>query len=91
MVTKPLGKREAGNVYMLSLSRGGPTMSISRADAAKIGVADNDWVEAVNRNGVMALRAVVSHRIPEGVVYVHHARARTIDMPLTETTPSPVG
>ena len=71
---------------MLSLSRGGPTMWISRHDAAKIGVADNDWVEAVNRNGVMVLRAIVSHRMPEGVVFVHHAQERTIDVPLTETT-----
>ncbi len=74
------------NLFMLSLSRGGPTMWISGADAAKIGVADNDWVEAVNRNGVMVLRAIVSHRMPEGVVYVHHAQERTIDMPLSETT-----
>lgn len=32
-------------------------------DAPKIGVADNDWVEACNRNGVVACRAVVSHRL----------------------------
>ena len=74
------------NLFMLSLSRGGPTMWMSALDAAKIGVADNDWVEAVNRNGVMVLRAIVSHRMPEGVVYVHHAQERTIDVPLTETT-----
>ena len=47
---------------------------------------DNDWVEAVNRNGVMVCRAVVSHRMPEGVVFVYHAQERTIDVPLTETT-----
>ena len=44
------------NLFMLSLSRGGPTMWMSPADAAKIGVHDNDWVEAVNRNGVMVCR-----------------------------------
>ncbi len=33
---------------------------------AQIEVADNDWVEIVNRNGVIACRAVVSHRIPAG-------------------------
>ncbi|MBF6498111.1 nitrate reductase subunit alpha [Nocardia cyriacigeorgica] len=74
------------NLLMLSLSRGGPTMWMSPADAAKIAVADNDWVEAVNRNGVLVCRAIVSHRMPEGVVYVHHAQERTIDVPLTETT-----
>ncbi|WP_157227265.1 molybdopterin-dependent oxidoreductase, partial [Nocardia asiatica] len=40
------------NLFMLSLSRGGPTIWMSDRDAAKIGVADNDWIEAVNRNGV---------------------------------------
>lgn len=74
------------NLFMLSLSRGGPTLWMSPADAAKIGVADNDWVEAVNRNGVIACRAIVSHRMPDGVVFVYHAQERIIDMPLTETT-----
>ena len=74
------------NLFMLSLSRGGPTMWMSPADASKIGVADNDWVEAVNRNGVMVLRASVSHRMPEGTVFVHHAQERTIDVPLSQTS-----
>jgi len=74
------------NLFMLSLSRGGPTMWMSPADASKIGVADNDWVEAVNRNGVMVLRAIVSHRMPEGTVFVHHAQERTIDVPLSQTS-----
>ncbi|MGF0319154.1 nitrate reductase subunit alpha [Nocardia fluminea] len=74
------------NLFMLSLSRGGPTMWISVADAAKLAVRDNEWVEAVNRNGVVVCRAIVSHRIPEGVVFVYHAQDRLIDVPLTETT-----
>ncbi|WP_370894097.1 nitrate reductase subunit alpha [Janibacter sp. GXQ6167] len=72
------------NLFMLSLSRGGQTIWMSDRDAAKIGVADNDWIEAVNRNGVVACRAVVSHRMPEGTVYMHHAQDRLIDVPLTE-------
>jgi nitrate reductase alpha subunit len=74
------------NLFMLALSRGGPTMWMSPADAASIGVKDNDWVEAVNRNGVFVGRAIVSHRMPAGTVYVYHAIERTIDVPLTETT-----
>ncbi|MEU2287759.1 nitrate reductase subunit alpha [Streptomyces sp. NPDC013178] len=74
------------NLFMLSLSRGGPTIWLSTQDAAKVGVKDNDWVEAVNRNGVVAARAVVSHRMPEGTVYMHHAQDRLIDVPRTETT-----
>lgn len=73
------------NLFMLSLSRGGQTIWMSDVDAEKIGVKDNDWVEAVNRNGVVACRAVVSHRMPEGTVYMHHAQDRLIDTPLTET------
>jgi nitrate reductase alpha subunit len=74
------------NLFMLSLSRGGPTIWMSARDAAAIGVHDNDWIEAVNRNGVVVARAVVSHRMPEGTVYMHHAQDRLIDVPRTETT-----
>jgi nitrate reductase alpha subunit len=74
------------NLLMLSLSRGGPTIWMSNLDADKIGVSDNDWIEAVNRNGVVVARAVVSHRMPEGTVYMHHAQDRLIDVPLAESS-----
>src|SRR5699024_5152280 len=72
------------NLFMLSLSRGGQTVWMSDRDAAKVGIADNDWIELTNRNGVVAARAVVSHRMPAGTVYMHHAQDRLIDVPLTE-------
>jgi nitrate reductase alpha subunit len=74
------------NLFMLSLSRGGPTIWMSPADAAKVGIDDNDWIEAVNRNGVIVARAIVSHRMPEGTVYMYHAQERVIDVPLAETS-----
>jgi nitrate reductase alpha subunit len=74
------------NLFMLSLSRGGQTIWMSDKDAAKVGVEDNDWIEAVNRNGVVVARAIVSHRMPEGTVYMHHAQDRLIDVPLSETS-----
>ncbi|MGO4191477.1 nitrate reductase subunit alpha [Arthrobacter sp. YAF17] len=74
------------NLLMLSLSRGGPTVWMSPADAESIQVKDNDWVECVNINGVLVARAIVSHRMPAGVVYVHHAQERTIDVPKSEAT-----
>ncbi|MDQ4110908.1 MAG: nitrate reductase subunit alpha [Actinomycetota bacterium] len=74
------------NLFMLSLSRGGPTVWMSPQDAEAIDVRDNDWVEATNANGVVVARAVVSHRMPEGVVYMHHAQDRTIDVPKSEAT-----
>ncbi len=74
------------NLFMLALSRGGPDIWMSVEDAAKIGVKDNDWIEAVNRNGIVVARAVVSHRMPEGLVYMYHAKDRTIDVPRVEAT-----
>ena len=74
------------NLFMLSLSRGGPTIWLSTVDAGRIGVADNDWIEAVNRNGVVVARAVVSHRMPAGTVYMYHAQDRLIDVPRSETS-----
>jgi nitrate reductase alpha subunit len=74
------------NLFMLSLSRGGQSIWMSKEDAAKIGVSDNDWIEAVNRNGVVVARAIVSHRMPEGTVYMHHAQDRLIDVPRSETS-----
>ena len=74
------------NLFMLSLSRGGQTIWMSDRDAAKVGIEDNDWIEAVNRNGVVVARAIVSHRMPEGTVYMHHAQDRLIDVPLAETS-----
>lgn len=74
------------NLFMLSLSRGGQSIWMSEADAAKVGVKDNDWIEAVNRNGVVVCRAIVSHRMPEGTVYMYHAQDRLIDVPIAETS-----
>ncbi|HET8970242.1 MAG TPA: nitrate reductase subunit alpha [Candidatus Nanopelagicales bacterium] len=74
------------NLFMLSLSRGGPTVWMSPQDAAAIGAKDNEWVECVNANGVLVVRAIVSHRMPEGVVFVYHVQERTIDVPKSETT-----
>jgi nitrate reductase alpha subunit len=74
------------NLLMLSLSRGGPTVWISPQDAASIDVHDNDWVECVNANGVLVARAIVSSRMPRGVVYVYHVQERTIDVPKSEAT-----
>jgi len=74
------------NMLMLTLSCGGPTIWISEADAARINVRDNDWVEAVNRNGVIVVRAVVSHKMPEGTEYMYHAQERVVDVPLSETS-----
>jgi nitrate reductase / nitrite oxidoreductase, alpha subunit len=74
------------NLLMLSLSRGGPNIWMSAQDAASIGVADNDWIEAVNRNGVIVARAVVSQRMPSGTVYMYHAQDRVIDVPRAEAS-----
>jgi nitrate reductase alpha subunit len=72
------------NLFMLSLSRGGPDIWMSPEDAEAIGVKDNEWIEAYNRNGVVVARAVVSHRMPAGTVYMYHAKDRVVDVPRAE-------
>jgi nitrate reductase alpha subunit len=74
------------NFFMMNLSRGGQTIWMSVEDAEAVGIADNDWIEAVNRNGVVSARAVVSHRMPRGTAFMHHAQDRTVNVPLTEST-----
>ncbi|MBB6120784.1 nitrate reductase alpha subunit [Nocardiopsis algeriensis] len=74
------------NLLMQTLSRGGPTIWMSVEDAKAIEASDNDWVEAVNRNGVVAARLIVSHRMPPGTVFMYHVQERTINVPKTETT-----
>jgi nitrate reductase alpha subunit len=72
------------NLFMLALSRGGPDLWMSVEDATAIGVKDNDWIEAYNRNGVVVARAVVTHRMPKGTVFMYHAKDRTVDVPIAE-------
>ncbi|MGH3797962.1 MAG: nitrate reductase subunit alpha [Pseudonocardiaceae bacterium] len=74
------------NLHMLTLFRGGPVIWMSPADAARIGVADNDWIEAYNHNGVVACRAVVTHRMPEGTVFMYHTLDRHLYVPKTEVS-----
>lgn len=66
---------------LLTLFRGGQTVWFNEKDAADIGVRDNDWVELYNHNGVVVSRAVVSPRLPRGVVYMHHAQDNHINVP----------
>jgi nitrate reductase alpha subunit len=72
------------NLHMLTLFRGGGMLWISREDAEALEIRDNDWVEAFNRNGVVACRAAVSHRVPQGTCLMYHAKDRHLNVPLTE-------
>ncbi len=72
------------NLHMLTLFRGGPVIWMNQQDAARIGVRDNDWIEAYNRNGIIACRAVVTHRVPPGVCLMYHAKDRHLNVPRTE-------
>jgi nitrate reductase alpha subunit len=59
---------------------------MSETDAAKIDCADNDWIELYNSNGAIAARAVVSQRVPEGMVMMYHAQEKIINTPLSQLT-----
>ncbi len=72
------------NELMLALSRGGPAIWMSVQDAERIGVKDNEWIEAVNQNGTIVARAIVSHRMPEGTVFQYHSPERTVNVPKSE-------
>nr|WP_307801686.1 nitrate reductase subunit alpha [Actinomadura violacea] len=74
------------NLLMQTLARGGPVIWMSVADAAQIGAADNDWIEAVNPNGVVVARAIVSHRMPAGTVFMYHVQERLVNVPKSEAT-----
>ncbi|MEZ5843157.1 MAG: nitrate reductase subunit alpha [Hyphomicrobiaceae bacterium] len=74
------------NLLMLTLSRGGPIVWLSENDAAKAGIADNDWVEAYNANGALVARAVVSQRMKDGTVFMYHAQEKIVNVPGSEMT-----
>jgi len=74
------------NLMMLTLSRGGPIVWMSEADAAKAGIEDNDWIEAYNVNGALVARAVVSQRIKEGTLFMYHAQEKIVNVPGSEIT-----
>lgn len=74
------------NLHMLTLFRGGPTVWINNDDAAAHDIQDNDWLEVYNRNGVVTARAVVSHRMPKGTMYMYHAQDKHINVPGSEIT-----
>ncbi|MFG2717860.1 nitrate reductase subunit alpha [Streptomyces sp. NPDC048416] len=74
------------NLLMQTLARGGPVIWMSVQDAEAIEVADNDWIEAVNANGVVVARAIVSHRMPAGTVFMYHVQERMVNVPKSETT-----
>jgi nitrate reductase alpha subunit len=71
------------NLYMQTLFRGGPVIWMNKDDAAAIGVQDNDWIEAHNRNGIVVCRAVVTHRLPPGVCFMYHAQDRHLNVPIS--------
>ncbi|XJZ28239.1 nitrate reductase subunit alpha [Bacillota bacterium Lsc_1132] len=74
------------NLMMLTLFRGGPHVWLSDQDAELAGIKDNDWVEVFNRNGVVAARAVTSHKMPKGTLYMYHAQDKHINTPGTNIT-----
>ncbi|MGZ9108732.1 MAG: nitrate reductase subunit alpha [Micavibrio sp.] len=74
------------NLHMLTLSRGGPIVWLSEVDAKKVGIIDNDWIEAFNANGALVARAVVSQRVMEGMVLMYHAQEKIVNVPGSEIT-----
>ena len=74
------------NLLMLTLSRGGPIVWLSEADARKAQIEDNDWIELYNVNGAITARAVVSQRVNEGMCLMYHAQEKIVNVPGSEIT-----
>ena len=74
------------NLLMLTLSRGGPIVWMSETDAKAAGIEDNDWIEAFNANGALVARAVVSQRVPPGMVMMYHAQEKIVNVPGSQMT-----
>ena len=75
------------NLLMLSLSRGGPTMWMSEADAAAIGVARQrlgGGGQPQRRAGGRARSSPTACR--PGTVFVYHAQERVVNVPKSEAT-----
>lgn len=72
------------NLRMLTLSRGGPHVWISEAEARANGIRDNDWVEVFNINGTLTARVVVSQRVPQGMCLMYHAQEKIVNVPGAE-------
>ena len=69
------------NQRMTTLSRGCEPLWINHHDAESLDIADNDWVEVYNDNGVVVTRAAVSARIPKGICIQYHSPERTYSVP----------
>ncbi|MGV7246199.1 molybdopterin dinucleotide binding domain-containing protein, partial [Caballeronia sp. M23-90] len=74
------------NLRMLTLSRGGPHVWVSEAEAKEAGLVDNDWVEVFNVNGTLTARVVVSQRVPRGMCLMYHAQEKIVNVPGAETS-----
>ena len=71
------------NQRMTTLSRGIYPLWMNDKEAEAMGIADNDWIELYNDNGVVVTRAIVSSRIPPGMCMQYHAPERTHGIPLS--------
>jgi len=74
------------NLHMLTLSRGGPHVWISEAEAKEAGIVDNDWIEVYNVNGTLTARAVISQRVPRGMALMYHAQEKIVNVPGAEVS-----
>ena len=70
---------------MLTLFRGDQLYGF-QMKTADHGINDNDWLEVYNRNGVVTARAVTSHRMPRGTMFMYHAQDKHIETPGSEIT-----
>lgn len=72
------------NLWMQRLFRGGQVVWLNPVDAADLGIADNDWLEAYSETGIIVARAAVSQQVPQDTAIMYHMSERNLNVPFSK-------
>jgi len=72
------------NLWMQRLFRGGQVIWLNPEDAAELKIADNDWIEGYNENGIVVVRAAVSQQVPRDSAIMYHMSERNLNVPFSK-------
>ncbi len=66
-----------------------PTVEIHPGDAAKVGITHGDWIRVRSRRGQIEVKALVTERCPQGLVFIpfHFAEAAANELTLDARDP----
>jgi predicted molibdopterin-dependent oxidoreductase YjgC len=66
-----------------------PTVEVHPIDASSLGIQPNDWIEVRSRRGKIEVKALVTERSPQGMVFIpfHFAEAAANELTLDARDP----